>query len=344
MKIQEFRDKMKAAEREDLEKVAAELYRKLPKAAKEEVADPLIEDILAHKETAKRTTAKRTTANAAVGFPALKDEIEQFLSYVDDDLYIVPNRVVPKQKRSKWRFEMKSYIKQLERVTDDENGEEATRLLRELYHRLCRGCAHYIFQSEDPFRAVGISQVDLYERLLHRTFANGYTKEKLKNMLMDAVVADLDRETLHIQLERAFVAALPTADMRCLAIETAKQAVTEYEQRLQPTTGKQRAYFLSSGEYEVREAIRNLCETILCLGLALGEGEEKAEYYALHSREASREQTLYRALHIIWMMGGSAVLWKKVYDTAVREGIKPRESLERMYQEISRTGALPEEW
>ena len=46
MKIQEFRDKMKSADRAALEKIAADLYRRLPKALKEEELDQNIELIL----------------------------------------------------------------------------------------------------------------------------------------------------------------------------------------------------------------------------------------------------------------------------------------------------------
>lgn len=59
MKIQEFRDKMKHCKREDIEKIAAELYKMLPKSKKEAEADPLIEDVISGKATSAATDKKK---------------------------------------------------------------------------------------------------------------------------------------------------------------------------------------------------------------------------------------------------------------------------------------------
>jgi hypothetical protein len=51
MKIQELRNKLSNANKEDVEKIAAELYKLLPKAMKEEDADQIIDAVLAHEDS-----------------------------------------------------------------------------------------------------------------------------------------------------------------------------------------------------------------------------------------------------------------------------------------------------
>ena len=97
MKIQEFRDKMKSADRAVLEKIAADLYRRLPKALKEEELDAFIDQLLAGDVPPK------AAKSGQIPFEQLEKEIQTFLSHVDANYYWEPNRVVPKAQRSKWR-------------------------------------------------------------------------------------------------------------------------------------------------------------------------------------------------------------------------------------------------
>ena len=88
MRIQEFRDKMKSADRAALEKIAADLYRRLPKALKEQELDDAIEQML-KGEAAPKASAKK----GRIPFDELKGMIDTFLSHVDAGYYIEPNRV-----------------------------------------------------------------------------------------------------------------------------------------------------------------------------------------------------------------------------------------------------------
>ena len=174
---------MKKCNREDVEKIASELYKMMSKSKKENEIDPLIQDIISGKATASSVKNKKTP----VDFETLKKEIDTFLDYVDKDYYYIPNRVVSKVRRSKWRFEVKNFIKMINEIpVDGENGKESVYLLREIYKRLSYGCGYYIFPSEDPFASIGMRQPVYYEMMIKRTFATGYTDENMKNMLLDA--------------------------------------------------------------------------------------------------------------------------------------------------------------
>ncbi|MEZ0118499.1 UNVERIFIED_ORG: hypothetical protein ABRZ91_002456 [Heyndrickxia coagulans] len=48
-----------------------------------------------------------------------------------------------------------------------------TDLLEKLYEMLCYGCGYYIFNTDNPFRSIGMEQVELFDILLKRKFSMG---------------------------------------------------------------------------------------------------------------------------------------------------------------------------
>ena len=325
MKIQELRNKLADAPREDVEKIAAELYKLLPKAKKEFEADDVIEAVLAHKDN-----KPKTVKDAPVDIMTLKYEIEAFLSNVDNYYYYEPNRIVPKSKRSKWRFEVKGYVKQLDKVPlDGEDSAVAAGLFRELYKRLCRGCGYYLFSSEDPFRALGITQPDFYERVISRSFALGINDVSLKNALKDATTVFLDRETLHEYMESVLVEKLPTSDSKYRAISIAMEMIDEMEESLKPLSK------YSDRRYSLESDIDNLCDTILGISINLGEPDDAIKNYWLHDKSFDKEVTLYKLLRSIRYFGGGKELWIKVYENAVKvRKVKPRRELVEQYEKL----------
>ncbi len=325
MKIQELRNKLSNANKEDVEKIAAELYKLLPKAMKEEDADQIIDAVLAHEDS-KPVKAK----DAPVDIETLKYEIDAFLQNVDNNYYYVPNRIVPKSKRSKWRFEVKGYVKLLDSVPlDGDDSAEAARLIRGLYLRLCRGCGYYLFSSEDPFRALGITQPDFYERVINRAFALGIDGNSIKNALMDAATVFLDRETLHEYMESVLIAKLPTSDSKYKAIEIAMEMIDSMESDLKALNK------YSDRRYSLESNIDSLCDTILGIGISLGEPEDAIKYYWLHDKSQDKEVTLYRLLRSIWYFDGGAELWIRTYEKAVHiRKVQPRSRLTEQYEKM----------
>ena len=296
----------------------------LPKSKKEEDADPLIEDIISGK-----VAEKKSKVNEALDFDALKAEINEFLEHVDLELYITPNRTVPKSKRSKWRFEVKNFVKMLNTVpTEGVNGEESAKLLRQLYKRLAHGCGYCIFPSDDPFQSIGIRQPEFYEMLVKRTFATGFTDENIKNMLIEATTVFTDRNSLYSELETIYASSLATSDLKYKALGFIKEFVEKYEEELQ---NNKRNHFFDS--YRVRFCIEELCETMLIISIMLYEPENAVEYYWQHVLEWDDEVKLYKILDTIHTFGDEQ-LWIQVYEDGLKKNIEPRDSLKKQYQEL----------
>jgi hypothetical protein len=142
--------------------------------------------------------------------------------------------VVPKSKRTKWRFEVKNYVKQLDKVPmDGDDVAETARLIRLLYRRLCKGCGYYIFPSEDPFKAVGITQTEFYDRVVKRFFALDIDNSRIKDALSDATEVFLDRETLHWYMELTLIEHLRISDLKYKTTQVAMDLAAELEAKLE---------------------------------------------------------------------------------------------------------------
>ena len=323
MKIQEFRDKIKTADPVMLEKIASELYRRLTKKQKEEM-DDAIEQML------RGEAPEKAVKRESVPFEQLESEIKTFLSYVDANYYFEPNRVIPAAKRSKWRFEVMRFLKELDKVqANDENADAAARLYLEIYNRLAYGCGYYIFRSDDPFRSIGSRQGDFYPRLAAKYFATGFTEQKILDMLRAATSVYIDRDSLYQEFEAAFIRELRTRDMREKACQIAKAEV----HRLETAKPLKKQGSWEHDDYETRSKIDEIAITILGLGIAIDEEDDAIDFYMKHSTERDHEVKLYIALNMIDYFGGSAQFWLKTYEAAVAKGLKPRDSLIAAYKE-----------
>lgn len=319
MKVQELRRLLSASDREHLEKAFVECYKNLSKAKKEE-ADPTITDILEGK------TVEHKKAEGIADFEELEQRITTFIDNAYAQNYLAPNRIIPKRQRPKWRFMVKGFIKDLEKIPP-ESGDyaKAVKLLTDLYRMICYACNYYLFSTDDAFRSIGWVQSDLFELLVKKTFAVGYTRENISQMLLYAVTGGLSRESLYVEQETVLIGALKTSDVKELAIEEAKKLVEANTEKL---TGLGK---YDNKRYALESAIGELCGMILLLFVALSEPDQGVAYYFQKSPGDNKEITLYCALELIGMMEEDD-LWMKVYEYGLKKKIKPRDWLREKYE------------
>lgn len=319
MKVQELRQLLSASNRELVEKAFVESYKQLRKGQKEEI-DPVLIDILEGKASEKKKI------KSALSFEELEQQVAVFIENAYAQNYIAPNRMIPKSQRSKWRFLVMNFIKELEKIPpESENYLKAVKLLTDLYALMCEACNCYLFSTDDPFRSIGWEQSKLFELLVKKTFTAGYSRENISQLLLYAATGGLSRESLHIGQETALLGGLRTSDVKLIAIEEAQKLV---EERLEKLKGLGK---YDNRSYYLEDAVNELCGMILLISIALAEPEKGVKYYFKHSQRHDKEITLYCALDLIqWMEEDD--LWIKVYEDAIRGGIKPRESLKCKYE------------
>lgn len=321
MKIQEFRDLLKEADRERLEKAFAECYKQFPKAKKEEI-DLLVQDILSGGDV------KKSRGTGTVKFENLEGQIALFVENAYAQNYFAPNRFVPKNQRSKWRFLVMNFIKELDKIPpENPYFERAVQCLWDLYDVLCEGCNIYLFSTDDPFASVRWGQPELYHLLVKKTFQLGYSRENVREAISRSSGGGLSRTSLYIMNQMALLSELKTSDVKYMAMEEAKKLIEGEEK---PSA---RESYYSSDPYFQTEKRNNLCGLVLLISISLAETEKGIKYYFSKCRERDKEIVLFCALDCAeWMDDERA--WIDIYRFGLTKRIKPRESLRERYEEL----------
>ncbi|HHT72049.1 MAG: hypothetical protein WAO22_07670 [bacterium] len=336
MLVKELRELLKKYKEEDLRLIISEMYKAMPKKLREEKdIDALLKDINAYLgiRKIKRQRTKNIPASD------LKPEIDLFIDYAYKQYYFAPNSFVHKRERPKWRFKVKAFIKSLQAVpVEGEEGRTATDLLAKLYEMLCYASGYYIFNTEDPFRSVGIEQMDLLNIVISRILTSAITKESVKTAIALVINSTASRETLHSWLIDILIENLKSPDSKEIAIEQCMVLKTELD-RSKQSTSRKKSWQISVFEHE--ERINNLVETVLKLNIALCEYERAIEYYHGNYVAHNNEVSLYILLGLLFDYELKEY-WLREYEKALKRGVKPREALRQMYKYIRANDKLPD--
>ncbi len=336
MLVSELRELLNKYKEKELRLLIVEIYKAMPKKIREEKEiDKLLQDVNRYLSVGK---AKKKQEQ--VDLDLLKPEIEEFIEYAYKQYYFAPNSYVHKKERPKWRFKVKAYIKSLESVpVDGEEGKTATDLMDKLYAMLSYACGYYIFNTEDPFRSVGINQTDLVDSIIQRKFGNGFSKESIRSAIELVINSRLDRETLHSYLINVLVKNLKTPDTKEIAIE---QCYILRAEQLNPKSNKpKRSSSSDFYEYEKKKRLNNLVETVFRLNMALGEYDKAIKYFTQNYKEQNKEISLYVLLFLLYQYDLEEY-WLSVYEDAVKKGIEPRKGLQKTYEYIKENDEMPE--
>ena len=323
MKIDELRAALGKYDADALKQIVVELYKTIPKSQKENNG---IDDFLLDFTKEKNKPAKK---EAPVDFEELKVEIGQFLEYADLQYYLAPNKYVKKEKRSKWRFEVKRFIKSLTSVVGD-NSDEAGRMLADIYTMLSYACHYSIFSTDSPFSAVGYEQSELLSLVLKKIFYGGYSPGAIKTAVFLTLDSNASWNTLNRNLSSTLLDILKTTDIK---EEALKQCVAYRDEYDSYNSAKKLFKELDSSGYRRKEHRNDAAELYLMIKFSLCEYDEGIGYYWKHAETQKPEIKLY-CLLCYFLSGDDArleSLWISEYEKAVAKGIIPRESLQNEY-------------
>jgi hypothetical protein len=320
MKVAELREALGAYDAATLRELAVELYKAVPAAKKTEELDGLLRAF----SKGARLAAPKTVP---VDFGALEYEVATFVAYADEGLFFQPNRLVPKARRSKWRFEVRRFIKQLV-AARGEDTEDAARLLLTVYNMLSCACAVYLFPSEDPFAAVGHGQSDLLELALGKLLALGATEESIALAVYTTLDSAPSRETWHLALLGTLCGCLKTNPARESARDVAKSFPNTYDGYLASKKVFRRS---KPSSYERTAKENEAVELYLMLSFALHEQEEGIAYFKRRYKDRNPEVKLYILLTYFLDDDDYADLWLREYESAVAKGVSPRPRLVEEY-------------
>ena len=278
MLVNELKKELAKYDRKDMEKIVIELYKRVPKHKKEEYQ---IDDFI-------KNVKKTKSVMKAVTIEELQKEIIYFLECVDNEYYVIPNRVIPKKERSTWRFKVKRFYKELikyDPVTME--GVLATDLLIQIYKRISIGSNRLLFSNWETFRAIGIEQVDFFEVLLKRIFAREHN-EKNMNLCISLLQFPSDPYGgLYREVYDVFAHYLVSVEEKNMGIKMLNNRVLELVEYKKTYLKEKRQ------TYDLDEEI-NLCTIcILDIFISLNKIDEGIKYFHKYCSEPTSEVKEY---------------------------------------------------
>ena len=317
MKVVELREELKKYKEVDKDKIIIELYKRIPKKVKEEYdIDGFIKDVNAKKETKEE----------AKDIETLVKEVDYFLECAREGLYASPNRIIPKNERSKWRFKAKKFYKELNSYKPHtKEGILATYYLIELFKVLSYGSCSLTFSNWETFKAIQVSQADYFDLIIKRKLTNNFSKDNLKDIIK-LLRLEKDPYELSSAMFDTFIYNLNTIDIKNIAIELLDKEVSNCKEEIIKLNKERKETF-----YE-KELCNDFIECILKIYLSLYEVDTGIKYYHKNYIEKDTEVKEYILLEIL-KDNELYNDWIKEYESKLNE-IDYRYSLKKDYIEI----------
>jgi hypothetical protein len=332
MKIAELRGIIDKYSNDQMKLIIAEMYKALPKQLKQESG---IDKLIRNPDPSIHSRSK-TKQIEAPDIDLLEFDIDDFIENAYNQFYFIPNRIVSRQERSKWRFVVKRFYKDLLAAAGSkEDLPVAAELLEKIYDVLCYSCSYIIFNSEDAFESIGITQPDFFRQILLLKHENDENKSFIKDTLLLLINTRLNRNTLHSDLMYVVMEFLKTPEMREMAVSECTALLEVI--KMGPRPNKE------SWEYrnEEKEKTNLLAEMGFLCFAQLYEFENAVSYFNRHYLEASQEIKLYILLELLFR-SNQKDLFLKEYDNSLKNGVRPRIELEKTYHFVKENGKFPE--
>ena len=333
MKIAELKSHLENQSEEQLKLLVTEIYKAIPKAIRESKE---IDAIIKNPDKYVESRKKSAKSEQIPDIDLLRFDTETFLEYAQNQYYFAPNRFVSKKERPKWRFIVKRLYKELILCSQDEsNLQIAEGLLEKLYNLMCYSCSYVIFNSYDSFESVGIEQKDFFNGVLLLKYQVEPKREFIKDALKLMIYNSLNRYTLHSTLIEVILSYLKTTDLLEMAIE-------ENDKLMQIEKGKPVSKARQDySQYDKEENLNNLAEFGFYCYVKLYEMDKAIEYFKRNYFETDREIKLYVLLRLLFSVN-QRDLYIREYESAIKNGIKPRDRLVKMYEFTKESDHLPE--
>lgn len=315
MLVPELRKIIEEYNNKDKDKIIIELYKRVPKNIKEEYAiDNFIIDI--NKKIVKE--------ERFLNIETLEKEINYFIECAYDGLYERPNKIISKNERSKWRFKVIKFYKELNTfLPNTENGIRATELLKKLYLLISYSTNLLTFSNWDTFRAIKVSQSDFLNTIIDRKLKSGINKENIK-YCVELLNAYYDPNEYHKSVLYTFTRSMKTTEMKKMAIYLLDEQVKDWNEKYK-LLKKERKDTYNAEVYN-----NYFVECVVDIYFKLKEIDSGIEYFHKNYIKSDKEVKEYIVLNLIEEYDFYEE-WVKEYE---KHDIDYRDSLRKRYKEL----------
>ncbi|MEA4882814.1 MAG: hypothetical protein VB144_03960 [Clostridia bacterium] len=334
MKITELRNVIRDYSQEQLALLVTELYKAMPKAVRDEKN---IDAIVQNPDAQAVRRLRPSHEGSNLCFDDVASETRTFIENASCQCYFVPNRVITKGQRPKWRFIVRRLYGSLVQLSaQPECRQPAAELVEQLYKLLCRACRVALFSTCEPFRSVGIPQTEFFSQVL--TLKRQYSDKSqfVQEAVALAVNGGLDGSTTTTGLMLVFLEFLPIPDLKLRAIAAAE----ELKDQIMNERQQARDW---SDRYETEGRLNHLTELAFHCYAQLGEFEKAIDYFDAHCLENDEEVKLYVLAQLLFYCYQQPELTAEQIRKAMARGVRPRPGLIKLAGSIAVNKKLPEQ-
>ncbi len=333
MKVGELREKLSKLKKEQVIKLAVEFYKLVPKSKKE---DYDLDGLINNPQDKKKAGQKST-----INLQQLDQDINKFLDDAENQYYLIPNRVIPKKERPKWRFKVKRWYKELIKIDTKRTDSDIrlqSNLLSDLYEIMCESCGFPLFPGHDSFQSIGVDQTEFFKSvitLIQEAEGKGASVVKGINLILNNYLNHL---TLYTELMDVFIQSLDVPDLKYEGIEITNRLLKELDLKSLLKDKSDGKY--SQNIFGEQKRNNNLVKFGFKLYASLSELDEGIKFFKEHYYDENEGVKLYILVDLLFENEAKDRLLKEI-EEASKKGIKLRQSLLDLMKEIKDTGELP---
>ncbi len=322
MNVAELKKILKSKKKAELEELVLTLYRHIPmKKIEIEGIDKIF--------SIEPANINNNIHDNLLNEKALLKEINTFNSNFLAGNYGLPNRIISKDKRSKWRFEVIRFYKEVVKIFPNATMKlELAESFGQLYDAMVEGCSRYLCSSEDCFASVQKSQTVFFIQVIQfkKEVLSG---EALYRQLMEHIMVDgLSYDTLSSELYAAmadsFASPMALEDLAVISKEYCKNTYEKYSQ------AKIKDKYASS--YNVKKLIEGVA--IILLKLKENQDAKEIFYQFLNIVKDNNEMyyIMVRTFRNYCYKPNVEIL--DILNHALAEGINMRSDLTLLHQKL----------
>ncbi len=325
-------------DREQLIHLAVEMYKIIPKAKKEyhEIDTLIFNPYVKEVEKAK----KQAEVKGEIDWATEATAIESFVEYARAGYFFSRNSFVTSKEQSNWRFTVRKWVKDLTNPKAIKQQPELKgELMYKLYTIVSENYSYNRFPSDDSFRSVGVPQVDFYRQtlmLLSTQKRNEEFLERATSMIIDNSISD----------ECSSSSLADILAQACVALQITTNAIELLVQKLRkldvPDPADRRSR--STIDFKNKQTKIYFTEMGFCIYVLQKDYDAAVSFFNTHYADYNNDLEIKLYSLVLKMARYKFPLeyLTEQIDNYMAMGIKPRDTIMRLYNSVKETGALPQ--
>jgi len=204
MNVTEIKKALKSKKKPELEEIILTLYKNIPP---KKIAESGIDQIFVLSQVLPKVAIDNTIETEK----KLINEINTFYSHFIAGHYGIPNRIIPKAKRSKWRFVVMGFYKEMASIFPEASlKKELAMAFGQLYDAMTEGCNHYLTSSQECFTSIQKTQITFYAQVVNYKMQVLSGEELYKQLIEHIIDSGMSYDTDSLDLFEVIASSFPS--------------------------------------------------------------------------------------------------------------------------------------